>query len=398
MDCFIFGAGSSKCYKDSPTGQTMPIAKDFFKTFNELSISSNPWVLVGNVINYVKETRGVDPFDFINYNEDIEVLHSEIFEKFLIAQRNNEFDQMLKYSAANIQLAFMFVSAFNEIQNGPVSIAHKNFVDILQNGDSILSFNWDTLLDRSLFSTGKWFPDTGYGIIPKQVFRNKWMNPNNNTSQFNLIKLHGSTNWLTSYPVWDHNKLIFSHTTGDSDVFVYQETTDPYPCYDGRYMAGYEPFSYGYYPPNLFVDSIKPEEGHFFARYILRNGMNIKGSAPSDGIESMPLIITPVKQKDYGRFGNLFETLWNNAYRSIEDADRIFIIGYSFPKTDLKSNELFYKAFMKRSSIPEIVIINPYPENIIDKFQLEFGIPSSKITVEKCYVDSTYNFSKWRRT
>jgi hypothetical protein len=398
MNCYIFGAGASKCYKDSPTGQSMPIAKDFFRTLNNLSIASNPWVLVGHVINYVKETRGVDPFDFIHYNEDIEILHSEIFEKFLNAQKKNDFENIHKYSAANIQLAFMFVSAFNEIQNGPVSITHSNFIDTLNSGDSILTFNWDTLLDRSLFSSGKWFPDTGYGIVPKQIFRNEWMLPQNNESKYSLIKLHGSTNWLTSYPVWNENELIFSHTTGDSDVFVYQETTDPYPCYDGRFMAGYEPFSYGYYPPNLFVDSIKPEDGHIFVRYTLRNGMNNQGSAPSNGIESMPLIITPVKQKEYGRFGNLFEKLWNMAYRSIKEADRIFIIGYSFPQTDLRSNELFSKAFMERNSIPEVIIINPFPEYLKDKFILEFGIPVPKISIDKCYIDSSYDFAKWRST
>jgi hypothetical protein len=395
MDVYIFGAGASRGYEKSPTGQKMPLAKDFFKTFNKLSISSNPWVLVGYVINYVQENYSINPMEFIDFNVDIETLHTEINNKFHEAIKNRDFLKTTFYSAANIQLAFMFVSTINEIQNGPTSDMHKKFVSTLNQDDSIITFNWDTLIDRALFETNLWFTDSGYSIMPKQIFRNKWVFPENKKSKHELIKLHGSTNWITSYPIWNNDKLVFTHRSGNSDVFIYESTRDKYPCYDGRYMGNYQPFSYGYYPPNLFVEALEAEDGHIITSTILRTGFNNQGPAPSDGITSMPLIITPVREKDYGRFGNLFNNLWDNAKNKVISANRIFIIGYSFPITDVKSNDLFINAFTERRNIPEIIVINPFPEDIVHKFEFEYGIPNNKIFIDKCYISENYDFKKW---
>jgi hypothetical protein len=303
---------------------------------------------------------------------------------------------MIKYSSSNLQLTFLFVSVINEIQNGPISEAHINFVNSLEKKDSIITFNWDTLLDRALAQEKKWSPDTGYYFFPKHIYRNDWVNPETTKSDYELLKLHGSTNWLTSYPIFDKNQLKFTHATGDEDVFVYESTIDKYSCYDGRFMEDYQPFSFGYYPPNLFVESIKPKEGHVIVKLTPRSGFNVKGSAKSDGIISMPLIITPIKNKEYNRFGNLFQKLWSKAQEKLEKADRIFIVGYSFPKTDLKTNKLFISAFLHRSNFPEIIIINPYPEEIYNKFTFDFGIPKNKIYFEKCFIDKDYNFNKWK--
>ena len=398
MNCYIFGAGASKCYSDSPSGQKMPLAIEFFHVFNKLKISESPWVLVGNIINYVRDNYGVDPIKFSDFDEDIELIHSEIHERFLHAQKKNDFPNMIKYNSASTQLAFLFVSVINEIQNGPLSNVHANFVRSLDKNDSIITFNWDTLLDRALDRESNWHTDTGYLIMPKQIYRNQWEEPQDFESDYDLIKLHGSTNWLTSYPVFDENELKFTHTTGDQDVFVYESTLKEYPCYDGRYMSGYEPFSYGYYPPNLFVDSIQADEGHVFVRSILRTGFNVKGGASSKGIVSMPLIITPIKSKEYGRFGDLFETLWNGAEEKLLKAEKIFVVGYSFPKTDIRTNELFISAFMRRKNIPEIIIINPHPADIYNKFLIEYGIPESNITIDNCYIDEKYDFNKWKIT
>ena len=37
MRTFIIGAGASKAYSESPTNCRMPIANDFFQTFNKLN-------------------------------------------------------------------------------------------------------------------------------------------------------------------------------------------------------------------------------------------------------------------------------------------------------------------------------------------------------------------------
>ena len=77
----ILGAGASKSYNKSKTGVKMPVALDFFETFRKLEISENPWVLIGHLINYISDRDKVDALQFLNFSEDIELLHSEIQKK-----------------------------------------------------------------------------------------------------------------------------------------------------------------------------------------------------------------------------------------------------------------------------------------------------------------------------
>jgi hypothetical protein len=66
MRAIVLGAGASKAYDQSASGVRMPLARDFFATFNKMAIAANPWVLWGKTINFLRETRGID-----NYNARI---------------------------------------------------------------------------------------------------------------------------------------------------------------------------------------------------------------------------------------------------------------------------------------------------------------------------------------
>ena len=112
--------------------------------------------------------------------------------------------------------------------------------------------------------------------------------------------------------------------------------------------------------------------------------------AGDEGLVSMPLIIPPVKDKTYDLFGDLFSHLWHAAEQALVTADRIVIIGYSFPRTDHRSNRLFTDAFRQRKSLPRVVIINPHPEYLYDKFRLEFGIPDDKLIINADYFSAEF--------
>lgn len=90
----------------------------------------------------------------------------------------------------------------------------------------------------------------------------------------------------------------------------------------------------------------------------------------------------------------LFDNLWESAQSGIEKAKHIIIIGYSFPRTDLKSNQLFVDAFMNRSDIPYVTILDPQPEKVADKFRYELGIPDSHLRVFKDYFSEDTDFSQ----
>lgn len=387
----LLGAGASKSYSKSKTGIRMPIANDFFDTFRKLEISANPWVLIGHIINYVVEYRNIKLEQFENFNEDIEILHSEIQAKLYDAlnREKNIFDDPnnIVYLKAFNELIFLFVSVINEIQNGPISDSHINLANQLKSEDSIVTFNWDTLMDRALNQETDWNTDSGYFRSPKLIYREGWVEPvkTKKKSFPTLLKLHGSSNWLTSHTIPENGKLELSQEVSVEEFFVYENNIKPYNCYAGRYMNGYEDFSYGYYPPNLPLLGKPAPEGMLLSRTRLKLPHMPEGTSESSGLVSMPLIIPPVQKKEYDQFGNLFESLWNEAEKKIQEADEIIIIGYSFPKTDYRSSELFKSAFIKRKDMPKITIINPSPESITERFIYEFGITESNLIVKKEY-------------
>ena len=396
MNVLLLGAGASKSYDESLTKVRMPIAKDFFKTFNKLAISKNPWVLIGNILNYLRDFHGMPRQEFIEYNQDIEILHSEVEQKLnqilqLPADKLNTPENLIIHPTY-MQLVFVFASVINEIQNGPPSAAHLNLAEALSNDDTVITFNWDTLMDRALLLKTQWNTDNGYLIKPFQLYKNEWLNPESSDKKFPLLlKLHGSTNWLTGYQLLSVGKISSMQEASLADFFIFESTDCPYSTFKGRFMDGYSAFSYGYYPPNLPIKGIHPREGHTLSMSSIKIEGVPKGTAPSHGLFSMPLIIPPVKNKDYSRFGNLFLELWAKAAESLVKADRIIVIGYSFPVTDTQTDTLFKNAFVMRTSIPEIFIVDPAPESIVDRFIYSYGIPKSNIKSYKVYFDKNFD-------
>ncbi|OJV81778.1 MAG: hypothetical protein BGO34_08295 [Bacteroidia bacterium 44-10] len=393
----ILGAGASKSYGDSKTKVRMPIAKDFFETFRLLDISENPWVLIGNIITYISERNNADILDFLDFSEDIEILHSEIQEELYIALSRGDFFSHgydVRLLKAFNELIFLFVNVINEIQNGKISKAHINLAKQLMPEDSIITFNWDTLMDRALKAETSWDVSDGYYISPTAIYRNEWVN-NTNAKARNtniLLKLHGSSNWLTSHIQPSNDGTIeLSQETNVEDFYVYEYSIEPYPTYAGRYMDGYEEFSYGYYPPNLPLKGKKASDGYIYARTRINFPNMPVGTSSNEGLVSMPLIIPPVKKKEYDLFGSLFKNIWEKAEDELMMADEIHIIGYSFPITDIRTDKLFKKAFNKRNSIPQIIILNPSPEPIVERFIYDYGIPVDHIKILKQYFDNTYS-------
>jgi hypothetical protein len=170
---------------------------------------------------------------------------------------------------------------------------------------------------------------------------------------------------------------------------------DPYATYAGRYMDGYEPFSYGYYPPNLPDDPGKSApQGRVFFRARPKFPWVPEGGASDKGLPSMPLIIPPAKAKTYDLFGSLFKTIWSAAEDVLCEAEHIILIGYSFPRTDHQSNNLFKGAFSRRTSMPHVSIVDPYPGRPADKFRQEFGITDDHLSIYAEPFSETFDLNK----
>lgn len=381
----LLGAGASKAYDASSVCLKIPISRDFLQTFTKIPEYNNPWVLKFGLMDYLKEQYLCDPLDILVRGVDIEDLHTEIEDLWRNALESGDRETFIKYTKPYTEILFIFAMVLNSIQNGPVSECHCRLAKVLQHGDGIITFNWDTLMDRALQVECGWSTDNGYGFVPCKIMRGSWVDACACSSMGpTLLKLHGSTNWITSHSMLGQNGLTLSQSSSPNTVYVYEYSNGPYDAWRGRYMDGYAPFSYGYYPPNIPNDpEISAEPGRVFVRTKISNPDMPEGSAGKSGLTSMPLIVPPVRHKEYGMFGDLFEDLWKRAEDMIASAEQIVIIGYSFPKTDLRTTALFLAAFQRRKDLPRITIIDPQPDNVAHLFQSSFGITDRELRVIK---------------
>ncbi|MDO8612363.1 MAG: hypothetical protein Q7R32_06015 [Dehalococcoidia bacterium] len=256
---FLFGAGASHSYADSPSGVRPPLAKEFFKTYNQLAIKDDRYVLVGSIVNYVLETRGVDPIAFQDWNENVEDFLTEIDDLVNTKEKalSLPLEKLFLYPKVYDEMIFLFTSVLNEIQNGPPCPNYRQLVNKLAPGDVLLTFNWDTLIDRALWESGTWAPADGYGIEFKGLYEDGWKSAAGpSRSSYQLLKLHGSTNWLIPYVTLDFpsgERQFINRAVSDEErpLFCFVRAEATYKTYQNRTKPGYAPFSYYYYPPDL---------------------------------------------------------------------------------------------------------------------------------------------------
>jgi hypothetical protein len=358
----------------------MPLARDFFETFETLPISSHPWVLREGLYYHLKYILHVDPHAYLLSSIDIEEFHSALLEHLI---SSSSAQRSMLWKAYN-ELVFMFAFCLNVIQNGPPSRAHIELAKRLTSKDVIITFNWDTLMDRALSTIGQWAIDNDYALMPRSIFRDSWLQPSSSPSEHagpTLLKLHGSTNWLVGHPIEEDGKLVLTQATPSDTLYAFERATKPYDTYAGRFMEGFAPYSYGYYPPNIKDIGCKVRDGHVLVMARLKVPWKPEGTAGDQGLVSMPLIIPPVKDKNYDLYGGLFRGLWARACDALSEAEEIIIIGYSFPRTDHKSHELFASAFGRRTGMPHVTIVDPAPGRAVDKMRMDFGISDANLTI-----------------
>lgn len=390
---FILGAGASKSYEGSKTGVQPPLAHELFKTFYDLEISGDLDVRIGDIVNYVRDTRGVMPKDFGGWNENIEDFLTEIEEKLISLLESVRQSGIENYELEFIELQkvydrmiFLFSSILNEIQNGSIYNAYRELTKLADEGDAFVTFNWDTLLDQALKETEKWFPEDGYCVPFKAIFNDKWemLTPNSNItkSKYKLYKLHGSTNWLIPYYTFNYKKGKWDFVNENAKsirrpIYLFHYATSKYQTYQNRSRTGYEPFSYFYYPPDVPVS--KSSSNFQFVNFYpdTRNyGWNENTNQTQ---ASMPLIIPPVKNKNYDFLEGTVNRIWRKSIQEVRKAEQIYIIGYSFPPTDTKAWTLI-DTISKRKVKPEIVLIDPFPEGVLKNITQNY--PELEGTIE----------------
>jgi len=216
---------------------------------------------------------------------------------------------------ALIELVALTISKALE---GPVCSEHIRLANSLSQGDVVISFNYDILMDNALRETKK-LTDCGY-LVPFQKVLNgqEQRKTEDAPSDITVLKLHGSLNWLHCY-------FCDSNFLNRSEKISPQYATLPRNC------------------PNCGESNI------YFQR----------------------VIVPPLIAKDYSI--QPLRYLWSRANRYVARAREIIIIGYSFPPTDFATEALLRDSFpwdVQRHT--RFVIVNS-DERVSERFKKAFS-------------------------
>lgn len=396
---WVFGAGASHHYNLNPAGVPVPLANGFLEAFHLLPTSEGFHAHVGPLISYLTDYRGVKPHEVSEWKENIEDFMTSIeseLNDFREKKKDKELDRedMLRafsLAAAFNNMNFIMANVINEVQNGPSESLYRYLLQVCGPNDAFITFNWDTLLDRALADTGGWSPNDGYGLSFSSILDSTWKQaieaPTYFDTNWRLIKLHGSTNWLVPHTYVHLETFDYTSSVPESDnIFLYWQSTLPYETYKSRWRGGYVQTCYCYYPPNIPADTfhekqLSPGPGRVWVRYNLAKIFSPFDEPSGDGIISSPLLITPVRQKRYDMYRSKIESLWQQSAALMDAADKIVIIGYSFPPTDIRPLELFRNVLHSRKGDISVEVVAPDAEDIIARIGVEHLSNAKNVTV-----------------
>jgi len=186
---------------------------------------------------------------------------------------------------------------------------------------SVISFNYDIALDMAMYRSGLG-PEYGFGSSVMQ-------------RQMKLLKLHGSLNWAVLTD------------TGSVQPLTLQE-------YFNKYQYN------GYEESGTCSIPIGSQLQEFYSKH----------TAVKVNLE--PVIVPPAWNKaDYHQ---LLSTIWSTAAKELEEAEYIFIIGYSLPETDAFFRLLYGLGTVGTKPLKKVIIYNPDESGIIeDRFKRMMG-------------------------
>jgi hypothetical protein len=189
-------------------------------------------------------------------------------------------------------------------------------VDNLRPDDSVLTFNWDLLLDDSFVSTSHRLPHYNNFLARMGAMDNQYFIPHWTPGSGLFLKLHGSLNWFqcTNSICAEAEKVIFRNDT--SSCLDWSLGTEYYPC-------------------------------------------------RRCGSDAAPLIIPPVLRKPITAQETV-RAVWGLAGKIIQQADVIVIIGFSAAPTDFYASWLLSTVFLDPVGLREtllkrksVIVANP---------------------------------------
>jgi hypothetical protein len=198
--------------------------------------------------------------------------------------------------------------------------------EVVQPGDTVITFNYDTLAESFLCEALKWLPHDGYGLhLPLGYEPLDLSAPSTNnlplplpdlpTSPVKVLKLHGSASWAKN-----GDTLLLN-----ADFLNYLGQRWRHPA----------------------IAALLTGDG------VLNGYLRNVAAFPLDRGDGRPAAIIPTYLKTYAE--PPYADLWRAASAALATAGEVVVIGYSLPKADVAAQTLLL-------SVPESVpftVVNP---------------------------------------
>lgn len=347
---YLLGAGINRGLVDWH-GLRPPLADDLFQQALKLPYyeEGNHLELLEPLFDYIQKFWKLTIEQLKNARFDLEACYTLIQLQISEAKLKGDKDTAkLLYDIEYILTTFFarHLAEFRGVYRS--SDSFDEFAKMIyQDKSSVLTFNYDTLLESAIESASghseyrpathsqeirdedlidrhyEWNIPLAYGVefdqvdlhragsyplVPRERFYN---HPLNKLYEPPFLKLHGSINWFTYTGI---SASQFADDTVREDnlgkTIIYRSAH-----YDHRF---------------------KPE---------------------IDGEIIQPVIVTPVLNKEiYQR--PIIPEIWKLAFKELSTCKKLIVGGYSFPATDFNTKRLFLEAFANHT-LEELIVINP---------------------------------------
>jgi hypothetical protein len=200
---------------------------------------------------------------------------------------------------------------FDSIRTNNASLYRQFASEVIQDGDVVITFNYDVSLDRELRKAKRWEISDGYGFDLEI--------PNMPKSGTTLLKLHGSTNWMDSLFAgarpgkssqgfgWDSRGLRPVVLPREFEFLGYEGVTDP------KFSGG---------------------------------GVDRSGSMILPSRNKRFYVSTSINPREREAF---WSALWGQAEIALRNTGEVVIIGYSLRVADAEARRLLLRAINRGS-------------------------------------------------
>ena len=256
-----------------------------------------------------------------------------------------------KYTPVKIIESFIIelinISSLNAIKRS--CVYHNNLMKLLNKGDTLISFNYDLIAEVSLLKTDKWSEIGGYGFTCYDLLKDNIKKE----SEYLLLKPHGSINWSLNY----NNKDILNDKS--PYLFKYKSFHERLSGIDHESKIEIKPINK--IDKKCYIETLTINKALFYDEIFSitpeEDKWKIEGLEPN---KITTFIIPPT----YFKFGESFipeelNAVWSLMRLSLSIANKIIIIGYSFPNSDLHFNALFRLSLKNNHNNVKIYIIDP---------------------------------------